>query len=84
MPNVNFNATSTVTDPGHAHSVTAAYNGPSTSTASTYSAQSVPTTFNTNTATTGITVATTVASGGSSTPFSNLPPYYALCYIYKT
>jgi hypothetical protein len=34
--------------------------------------------------TTGITVATTNASSGSSATNANLPPYYALCYIMKT
>jgi hypothetical protein len=34
--------------------------------------------------TTGITVATTVASAGTSGTNANLPPYYALCYIMKT
>ena len=84
LPNVNFTATSTVTDPGHFHNIetwnltttnggvarsgTANDNGPAATT----------------TATTGITVATTVNSGGSNTPISILPPFYALCYIYKT
>jgi hypothetical protein len=36
------------------------------------------------TVTTGITVATTNASTGTSGTNANLPPYYALCYIMKT
>ena len=38
----------------------------------------------TKTATTGITVATTVNTAGNSGTNANLPPYYALCYIMKT
>ena len=76
-------ATSTVTDPGHFHTVpyaqadaiggggaAPAYRGSSTS--------------NVSTATTGITVATTNSTTGSSGTNANLPPYYALCYIMKT
>jgi hypothetical protein len=76
-------ATSTVTDPGHFHTVpyaagdaiggggaVPAYRGSGTSSVST--------------ATTGITVATTNASSGSSGTNQNLPPYYALCYIMKS
>ena len=37
----------------------------------------------TSDSTTGITVATTNASTGSSGTNANLPPYYALCYIMK-
>jgi hypothetical protein len=76
-------ATSTVTDPGHNHTLDiytasgvattpAAYNGTFVSAR------------NTSTATTGITVATTNASTGTSGTNANLPPYYALCYIMKT
>jgi hypothetical protein len=38
---------------------------------------------NTGTATTGITVATTITSAGVSGTNANLPPYYALAYIMK-
>jgi hypothetical protein len=77
-------ATSTVTDPGHFHSYGEGQrtqvgedNGEA------YDAQSSAA-FNTNTKTTGITVATTNASAGSSGTNANLPPYYALCYIMKS
>jgi hypothetical protein len=40
--------------------------------------------LNTDTKTTGITVATTNANAGTSGTNANLPPYYALCYIMKT
>jgi hypothetical protein len=74
-------ATSTVTDPGHIHTINntttlggglmGSGTGPSGSIVS-------------NSATTGITVATTIASAGSSGTNANLPPYYALAYIMKT
>jgi hypothetical protein len=86
-------ATSTVTDAGHAHKLAfGEYSTPgnydygdnfqvgnsnSTSSARGYEAD-------TSSVTTGITVATTVASSGSSGTGANLPPYYALCYIMKT
>jgi hypothetical protein len=37
----------------------------------------------TNTATTGITVATSISTTGSSGTNQNLPPYYALAFIMK-
>jgi hypothetical protein len=85
-------ATSTVTDPGHAHNYAfGEYNTPgnfdygdnlqvgnSFSTSSPRGYQG-----NTSSNTTGITVATTNASTGSSATNANLPPYYALAYIMK-
>ena len=78
-------ATSTVTDPGHSHTINNTRggnpDGGGTKIAgATISANSDPTATNT----TGITVATTNASTGSSGTNANLPPYYALCYIMKT
>jgi hypothetical protein len=75
-------ATSVVTDPGHAHSYTKPSGSPNNA------AGGIPdyitiTTDNTATATTGITVATTVATAGVSGTNANLPPYYALAYIMK-
>ena len=80
----NHTATSTVTDPGHLHTfnyqnVFGSGGGPGAGNPGT-----VAGTRNTNSATTGITVATTVASSGNSGTNANLPPYYALCYIMKT
>jgi microcystin-dependent protein len=75
-------ASSVVTDPGHRHSYTA----PSgTDTGGSFGSNVVDTTVSANTAnaTTGITVATTVASAGVSGTNANLPPYYALAYIMK-
>ena len=76
-------ATSTVTDPGHTHSIRNDNNNnngiiPNGGDGSNSSTTTV------NSATTGITVGTTVASAGSSGTNANLPPYYALCYIMKT
>lgn len=77
-------ATSSVTDPGHTHT----FQNYSTSSGGSLTPQiASANTFQTNTtnsATTGITVATTVASAGVSGTNANLPPYYALCYIMKT
>jgi microcystin-dependent protein len=74
-------ATSVVTDPGHTHTnnaTSSTYNGAVSSGAPTPSAGT------STSANTGITVATTVASAGTSGTNANLPPYYALCYIMKT
>ena len=74
-------ATSVVTDPGHAHS----YNAPSNFTSSGGFGSAVDNIVSATTGsqTTGITVATTVNSTGSSGTTANLPPYYALAYIMK-
>ena len=75
-------ATSTVTDPGHNHTVTA----PTSSGTQSFVASGIttlPTLLTTSTATTGITVATTNATAGVSGTGQNLPPYYALAYIQK-
>ena len=83
----NHTATSVVTDPGHTHVVplmntNAPSNGSGNLTGANDTPTSYPVTSNSNT--TGITVATTVASAGNSGTNANLPPYYALCYIMKT
>lgn len=80
-------ATSVVTDPGHTHTdtVDATNNqgtGPATLFWSDTSVQGSGT-LTTASNTTGITVATTNASTGTSGTNANLPPYYALCYIMK-
>jgi len=74
-------ATSTVTDPGHVHPANfqaAGFAPVPGAGGNTTSAG------NTSSAITGITVATTVNSAGTSGTNANLPPYYALCYIMKT
>jgi hypothetical protein len=80
-------ATSVVTDPGHNHTVAKYYAG----SGGDYpylngfqAATPVTTSDPTGTNTTGITVATTNASTGSSGTNANLPPYYALAFIMKT
>ena len=81
MPAHTHTATSTVTDPGHSHTGgVSIYNNP----ASTGGGSASGGATNTGTATTGITVATTVASNGSGTSFSILNPYYALAFIQKS
>lgn len=77
-------ATSAVTDSGHTH----AYAGASQNYQNGSGTQSwgTPTSGNNQTtasAQTGITVATTVDTAGSSGTNANLPPYYALAYIMK-
>jgi hypothetical protein len=74
-------ATSTVTDPGHFHSVSGAGNGKADggNGGAWYNGST-----NTSTNVTGITVATTNALTGSSGTNANLPPYYALAYIMKS
>ena len=76
-------ATSVVTDPGHLHTETT-YNQPGIGNAGGGGARVNALTSNTGTASTGITVATTVDTAGNSGTNGNLPPYYALCYIMKT
>jgi hypothetical protein len=75
-------ATSVVTDPGHSHTGNSGTNDSSPGDFFDIATNSVAT-LTTNTNTTGITVATTNASTGTSGTNANLPPYYALCYIMK-
>jgi hypothetical protein len=78
-------ATSTVTDPGHNHtSGSTAYGGANTFGAGGGSTTGVFSPVQIISATTGITVATTNVSTGTSGTSANLPPYYALAYIMKT
>jgi microcystin-dependent protein len=77
-------ATSTVTDPGHTHNYgqnERTQVGQDNGVAYDSEPSSA---FTTSSSTTGITVATTNASAGSSGTNANLPPYYALCYIMKS
>jgi hypothetical protein len=75
-------ATSVVTDPGHTHSVTT-YDQPGIGNAGGGGARVNAQSATSGSNTTGITVATTNASAGTSGTNANLPPYYALCYIMK-
>jgi hypothetical protein len=74
-------ATSVVTDPGHSHSYTASIiAGPQ---AGLTGSEAIAPSLQTGTSSTGITVATTNSTEGSSATNANLPPYYALAYIMK-
>jgi microcystin-dependent protein len=77
-------STSTVTDPGHAHSFTAFVPGSNLFLQNTGQVSN-NTSSTTATASTGITVATTTTNQttGVSGSGANMPPYYALAYIYK-
>jgi hypothetical protein len=80
-------ATSTVTDPSHTHNIagrTDGYTGGGANNFSVGDGRGNNATYATNSAFTGITVATTNASTGSSGTNANLPPYYALAYIMKS
>jgi hypothetical protein len=77
-------ATSAVTDPGHLHTFTNYSTAAGGSVTPQINNANTFTTYNTNSAFTGITVATTNATAGVSGTNANLPPYYALCYIMKT
>jgi len=81
MPSHTHVATSVVTDPEHTHDY-AGVTGSSGAGAS--GRDSDPTTLTTQSASTGVTVATTNASTGSGTAHENRPPYYSLAYIMKT
>jgi len=80
-------ATSTVTDPQHSHTIRGSIGGGNgqaqpagagTGNTTTYSEQG------TNSASTGITVATTNSTEGASATNANLPPYVAVGFIIKT
>lgn len=74
-------ATSVVTDPGHQHSVQTATG--EASAGKLVNGTGDQGTLSVDSNTTGITVATTISSTGSSGTNANLPPYYALAYIMK-
>jgi microcystin-dependent protein len=80
-------ATSSVTDSGHTHNFTArgddGVGTPVGYGVVGYNADIGSGTGGMASATTGVTVSTTVASSGSSGTDANLPPYYALAYIMK-
>jgi hypothetical protein len=80
-------ATSLVTDPTHAHNYAAPVaeaNGQGGGgTSGQTLMQNPPPSTNTSFVATGITVSTTNQSTGQSGSNANMPPYYALAYIYK-
>jgi hypothetical protein len=79
-------ATSSVTDPGHVHASpkNAAPNGGGAGICMAGAASGNSPGYDTLSATTGITVATSITTEGSSGTNQNLPPYYALAFIMKT
>jgi hypothetical protein len=76
-------ATSTVTDPQHRHNTLVA-NFSGAPIQAFQMGNTVSGNFQTELASTGITVVTTNTSAGTSGTNANLPPYYALAYIMKT
>jgi hypothetical protein len=78
-------STSTVTDPGHFHSI-GVESAAAGASSGKYDLNNPTGTVNTNSAVTGITVATatTNATAGVSGSGANMPPYYALAYIMKS
>jgi hypothetical protein len=77
-------ATSTVTDPGHLHTFTNYSISNGSATTPIIGNSNTTATVSTNSAVTGISVATTNSTEGSSGTNQNLPPYYALAFIMKT
>jgi microcystin-dependent protein len=85
LPAHNHSATSTVTDPTHAHSFTASVltYGPRGGAGSEYWG-AAPSGSTTAAASTGITVATTIGNTGSGTALTTISPYLGIYYIIKT
>jgi hypothetical protein len=79
----NHTATSVVTDPQHRHNTLVA-NLSGAPIQAFAMGNTVSGNFQTELASTGITVATTNTSAGTSGTNANMPPYYALAYIMKT
>ena len=79
-------ATSVVSDPSHTHTQTVGNAGGSSSNQASYSGSNANfgTASNINAALTGITVATTNATAGTSGTGANNPLFYALAYIMKS
>ena len=79
----SHSASSTVSDPGHAHTQQGETRLFGSDGLSWSGGPFTVGQVNTYAATTGITVSTTISSAGSSGTNANLPPYYALAYIMK-
>ena len=80
-------ATSSVTDPGHSHSIqtkgaSSGYDPARAVVRANTTDGSQPNLI--DTATTGVSVSTSIASTGTSGTGANIPPYYALAYIMKS
>ena len=82
LPAHTHTATSTVTDPGHGHTYNAPKLAPNNAAGSISDYISIVSST-TASATTGISVATTVSSAGSSATNANLPPYIGIQFIIK-
>lgn len=82
VPSHTHNASSVVTDPGHLHSIGIVAADDSGGTTNLDGANGGSTLKNTQSATTGITVATTIDSTGDSVTNANLPPYIVV-YMWK-
>ena len=76
-------ATSSVTDPGHSHSINMGANFNAAYSFIQPTVNNLGFTLPTNNATTGISVNTTVNSTGSSGTNANLPPYLGINFIIK-
>ena len=78
-------ATSSVTDPGHTHLIDVGVGASAVPYPNREGDGNTSTdTFSSRSNTTGITVATSISTEGSSGTNQNLPPYYALAFIMKT
>jgi hypothetical protein len=77
----SHNHTATVNDPSHRHTYTN-FSGAAIRAGSNGGNPSTNTPLTTGSSTTGITVS--ISTEGVSGTNANLPPYYALCYIYFT
>lgn len=75
-------ATSTVTDPGHSHTITGTINLEGVG--GGFNLIGTGATDSTNAAVTNISVNTSISSTGSSSTNANLVPYYALAFIMKS
>jgi microcystin-dependent protein len=75
-------ASSSVSDPGHVHTANAGLSDFDGGPFGGGRAQ-IAQILTTNSAVTGISVSTSIASAGSSGTNANLPPYFALAYIIK-
>ena len=83
MPSHTHTATSTVTDPGHDHTMNGQSYGDGGDGVMVTGSVDASAPDVVNDATTGITVATTNASTGSGSAHNNLPPYLGLAFIIK-
>jgi len=79
----NHSATSSVVDSGHSHTIDTLVSGGGPDKVYPGAAGGNLNIASTNSAVTGISVNTTIATAGVSGTGANLPPYYALAYIMK-